>query len=229
MSKGEVTWHWPEYRPIHEQRKTDNGWGHGSCVASKAAGQLNGVSKYSHLIMLQINHSPDDTMWAFNKVAEEIEDNGRQGSSILIYTAAWLDNPDNRIFRQIRRSIQDLFNLQTVVVVTAGNYGATPGRKLVDTLPALWSNHAFPLIVVGAVDNYGNIAKFSQTGERVTAWAPGVGISCSGDKLNGTGYGYGTSFSAPMVKNTSVYGESKLANIPIRSLDLLLTGWVRLL
>ncbi|KAL8919242.1 MAG: hypothetical protein Q9208_006903 [Pyrenodesmia sp. 3 TL-2023] len=229
MLKGPVTWHWPVFLPNKGKTKTDDGGAHGSCVASKAAGWLNGVSKYSHLAMLKVDFTARDMIWAFNQIAEDIAAKGRQRRSIVVLAAVWVDNYVNRAFKRIRPAIQDLFDLQAVVVVPAGNFRKFMIREDVDTLPALWESDAFPLIVVGAVDNEGDIADFSQGGRHVTAWAPGVEISCSGSDLVTTTFGTGTSFSTGMVRNTSFQWERTLLTCTIRSPDWSLIGWVPLI
>lgn len=198
MPNNEVSWHWPEFAG-RSKMPTDSGGGHGSCVASKAAGWINGVSKSSQLIMLKINYTDDEVNWAFNKVWEDITKNRRSGKSVVVFPAAWPPTFDFSGFNDVRQTIQELFDINAVVVVPSGNYGDEKGRQDVDTLPGLWESKYFPLIVVGAVDDNGNIPTFSQGGSHVTTWAPGVQLSCSGHDRPGTSHGSGTSFSTPMV------------------------------
>ena len=181
---------------------TDDGGQHGSCVASKAAGFYNGVSKTSQLTMMKILWSFPAIDWAFDKIWEDITDKGRQGRSVVVLPAAWTNTPDRtQDSLKIERTMRDLFDINTVIVVPSGNYAKGTSRQDVDTFPSLWEDENFPLIVVGAVDQDGNYATFSQRGRHVTTWAPGVSISCSGDHSPGTSYGTGTSFSAPMVSH----------------------------
>ena len=79
----------------------------------------------------------------------------------------------------------------------SGNNATTPGRADVDTLPAQWESPAIPLVVVGAVDNAGAIAPFSQGPTHVTVWAPGFPIQCA--RRYGFHMGSGTSLSTGMV------------------------------
>ena len=48
-----------------------------------------------------------------------------------------------------------------------------------DTYPAMFLSETFPLIVVGAVNNAGRLAEFSQGPNFVTTWAPGDGVVCA--------------------------------------------------
>lgn len=91
-----------------------------------------------------------------------------------------------------------IFDLGGTIVVPSGNQATTLGRQDVDTLPALWESPAFPLIVVGAVDNMGTITPFSQGPTHVTTWAPGLQVQCA--RRYGFRTSSGTSFSTGMVR-----------------------------
>jgi hypothetical protein len=50
------------------------------------------------------------------------------------------------------------------------------------------------MIVVGAVDNNGNVPYWSQGGQSVKVWAPGVDVECAEKTGNGWVEESGTSF-----------------------------------
>ena len=60
-------------------------------------------------------------------------------------------------------------------------------------MPAIFANE-LPIIVVGAVNNFGYPAAFSQGGPLVTTYGPGVNILCAGIGNNEYHYVEGTSF-----------------------------------
>ena len=61
--------------------------GHGSCVASKAAGWKTGVSKNSHLVVMKSLPTLADVNFAFAAALDDIIDKDRQGRAVVIYPA----------------------------------------------------------------------------------------------------------------------------------------------
>ena len=182
-------------RDIKYQDDSDQ-W-HGTCVTSKAIGLSNGVYKYPERgIMLKSSPSVFETLWAFSKARDITKNPGM--ASVVVFTGATPDTDESlTLWIRVKEIIKEIFEAGSIVVVTAGNYAEAPGRSNVDTIPASWASSEFPLIVVGAVDNLGNRASFSQTGSNlVTMHAPGVGVSCPHSEQHEFS---GTSFAAPMV------------------------------
>ena len=179
MPNPNIAWFYaPE---LDAQEPTDDSIkSHGSCVASLVAGAVNGVSKKSHLIMLKVRYDVIDSLWALSTALDDITDKGRQGKSVILFP---LDentgNNDTVPWHLIEEYMNYLFKADAVIVVPSGNNAAVPGRKQVDTLPAILESPAFPLIVAGAVDASGKLAETSQGPNHVTTWAPGVNVSCA--------------------------------------------------
>ena len=86
--------------------------------------------------------------------------------------------PNDGTWPDIRTYMQELFDMDVVVVCTAGNQGRKAGRSQIDTVPQLWESANFPLIVTGAVTNPGLALGMSQNGPHVTVWAPGKNVGC---------------------------------------------------
>ena len=171
---------------------------HGTCIVSKAMGLIHGVYKSPRTgIMLKSSGTIFDTLWAFSFA----RDLSREGPSrtVIVFTSASSSAPPGEVsycLARIKQMIQEIFDGDGTVVVPAGNYGRRPGRFNVDTIPAIWSSASFPLIVVGAVDNLGVPAAFSQGGSLVSAHTPGVNLACPYDTQF---FFSGTSFATPMV------------------------------
>ena len=191
---------------LENQRTDDSASSHGSCVASKAAGVINGVSKRSHLVMLKIDDSPINVIWAFNTALTDIMNKNRQGKAVIAYpnTARSPSPPGfpGRPWAAAYSFMNDLFKNDVVIVVPSGNFAKETGRSLVDTLPATLENPKFPLIVAGAVNDLGSPAMFSQGPNHVTTWASGVDVQCA-QKGSPTGSQTlsGTSFATGMVRS----------------------------
>lgn len=101
---------------------------------------------------------------------------------------------------KIRSNMKELFDIDVVVVNSAGNKATQPGRRQIDTVPQLWESPNFPLVVAGAVDNKGLLVPESQGPAHVTAWAPGFNVGCvRGQYTSATG----TSTSAAAVSRSS--------------------------
>ena len=190
-----IEWH---YGPdvIQTQSDDDLDW-HGSCAASKAAGVTYGVAKQVRMIVLKSSVSHADVGWAFNYVVSDMYRHpGRR--AVVMYASA-SETPASQIrnvqpWKNMFMRMTNIFQFGGVVVVPSGNEARrSPG---IDTLPALYVQ-TLPVIVVGSVDNDGNMASFSQGEAGVSVWAPGVDVAC----LKGTGsrFDSGTSFSTGMV------------------------------
>lgn len=173
---------------------------HGSCVTAKAVGTINGVKKNATgSVMLKIPlASVSDNIWAFSTARDLSMDNRTE--TVVVYARAGKPQGNDPFWPRIKELMQEIFDAGGIVVTAAGNAAETSGREQVDQLPPMWASPDFPLIVVGAVDNVGYHAPFSQRGKAVIIYAPGVGISCPHSSPS-TSY-YGTSFAAPMVSPT---------------------------
>lgn len=153
---------------------------------------------------------------------------------------AWL--PSTLTPATIQRFYETLIDLDQkgfTLVASAGNHADEPDasgnpRTNIDTYPAMFGNPNAPnnqyiqnLIVVGAVDIYGQRTAFSQLGDYIATYAPGANeYSASGDVGLFTPYFnpfpngnptyintdpsdgsalVGTSFSAPLVAGLAAY------------------------
>ncbi len=192
---------------VHQSTTDDNLAGHGSCVASKAAGWKTGVSKNSQLVMIKSLPTLADINFAFAAALDDILQKDRQGEAVVIYPATSTQqfapgSPMPRNWKSVHELIQDLLAEDVVVVTAAGNDAAR--TSALDTVPAMWAlDSDFPLIVAGAVTTKGDIARFSQGAADMAqmAWAPGESVVCAnGPSSPGLAVRSGTSFAAAMVR-----------------------------
>ena len=211
-------WH---YAPGVRRTQTDDSLhGHGSCVASKAAGWKNGVSKNSRLVIMKASLTVADQHWAFASALDDILQKGRQRRAVIVYprvstqAADYVDREGPRsMWSAIRNLINELSHDAGIpVVVAAGNFPLS--SKRINTYPGIWANFkpaskgsglvvgdAKPVLAVGAVTLKGSRAPFSQgLDEFQLRWAPGDGVRCAGgsespEQVDASG----TSFAASMV------------------------------
>ena len=190
-------------------RQTDDSpISHGSCVMSKAIGAENGVYKNaiseqiknSRLVVLKMDPTNylAETFWAFEMILRELTKDPLRKAAVVVYPFTSEITPMSATTQQI---ISEMMNrtmgLGCSIVVPSGNNGRNESRRRVDTFPAILESPEFPLIVVGAVNNNGQVAAFSQGPNQVTVWAPGVDVVCS--KKNGVRRDSGTSYAVGMV------------------------------
>ncbi|KAL6719490.1 hypothetical protein ACLMJK_003730 [Lecanora helva] len=207
-----VTWYFP---PWARKTKTDEDpdW-HGSCVSSLAAGLEHGVSKESKILMFKSSQRLGDILWAFSTIRDTFKSGSREGQkgSVILFTASARSSSETLPYWiRIKDIIQELFQAGAIVVVPAGNYveGKAQSRQI-DTIPALWSNETFPLVVVGAVNHLRWRAPFSQEPKGVTVYAPGENVRCahhdpSWYDLHLDAGVSGTSYAAAMVAGLLAY------------------------
>lgn len=187
----------------------DDPLSHGSCVASKAIGAKNGVSKTTQLVVVKSTLDLIDIAWAFQRIVNIAAK--QKGGRVVVLLAATTKTPlrtpmfqDARFSRLFLR-MENLISLGAVIVVPSGNYGER--SFFADTVPAVFASPSkvpgrqpLPLIVAGAVDNGGAEASFSQTVLSGTILAPGVKVACTKRGWKFRPSDTGTSFSAAMVR-----------------------------
>ncbi|KAI4137883.1 MAG: hypothetical protein LQ341_004928, partial [Variospora aurantia] len=165
----------------------DNPNSHGSCVLSKAIGTYSGVyknrigrTKNSEVVVVKFDRQPSfgEILWAFSIINTDIRDSRTAQPAVV--TFPWtVYNADPIPWSIIKTYFEQIFDQGGTIIVPSGSNARTPGRRDVDTLPALWESPVFPLVVVGAVNNIGSIPVFSQGPTHVTVWAPGVDVQCA--------------------------------------------------
>ena len=178
---------------------------HGSCVASKAIGFVNGVSKNSRLVIVKASHTVADTEWAFAKIYDDIIQQRRAKSSVILFARSSIEIYSNQsplpvYWKNVRRLMMDQSALGVHIVTSAGN----DGKRSIsfDTIPAIW-HETLPLIVVGAVSVRAGLADFTQGRflDDGLVYAPGVNVSCAGgNSASGMQSVNGTSVAAAMVR-----------------------------
>ena len=166
--------------------------GHHTCTASKATGILVGSAKKSTLIVVKI---PDLSEASFVEVWEvivrDIVAKNRRYHSVVNFSYSdrgKLDAAKLAFWRKTYQDITDLIRMGVPITVSAGNEG--PGY--ISSFPANGADHWGYIddpIVVGAVDNVGNQASFSEQlriGRMI--WAPGVDIRCAAGSPSTSGF-----------------------------------------
>lgn len=190
----------------------DNARKHGSCVASKAAGTINGVSKRSRLVSVKMSNDLLTVEYAFGLAYDDIVAKGRERHAVILFPHSSVKQYEDKSFDFVPsewRGIHDIMDTMMLrginVVVSAGNGGRE--HPVINTLPALWYRSfgyggGEELIVVGATTIHGDYADFTQgprhtyrTSRDGVVWAPGVNIRCA----RTPGLVEGTSSAAGMV------------------------------
>ena len=109
-------------------------------------------------------------------------------------------------WRRVRTLMLEAIARNAVFVVSSGNYRNGAEHRFVRGYPAYFAHPQFgsvPLTLVGAVDNVGIEAPFSQQSSFISTWAPGLNVRCANSR--GTAVWSGTSFSAAMVAGLAAY------------------------
>ena len=194
---------WIFTRKSDKSRKDTHPGGHGTCVASKAVGSINGVSKASHLVPVKIAYNSESLSEAFEKILDDVHIHRRGGAAVIVCSVGSRSekNIPSESFAVLYGTMELLsgeFNI--LVVFSTGNHADRQLR--VGTYPAI---EAIPLvgqITVGSTTYHGVRSTFSQA-NLLTLWAPGKNVACAG--LQGEGQTVvktGTSFAAPAVSFT---------------------------
>lgn len=171
------------------EQSTPGSWGHGTHVASLAAGTTAGVAKRATVHPVRVlgctgSGSTIVICKGLAWVAEHFEAHGEP--SVVVMSLGGTEDPmlDTCVERAIRAGL--------VVVVAAGN----AGRDACDYSPA----RVPEVITVAATARDDRPAPFSNRGACVSIWAPGVSLSAA-SVSDPTGFSKlsGTSMAAPVV------------------------------
>jgi hypothetical protein len=215
---GSKRWLYPGFgsTPDHDQ---DDKQGHGTCVLSKAAGPQYGVAKNVDVVVVKIQADRSNGfsiqsssfMDALLEIRTDISDNKLQGKAVINFSfGIELDDSDKNK-DTIKRLLQEINSMDVPMTVASGNSARDSNRKNVDRYPGLFASDIDGLIVVGAVDNVGNTATFSQGGPLLHVSAPGNKITCA-NSTGGSKTGSGTSYAAPQVAGLIAYFMSLPGN-----------------
>ncbi|KAI0810214.1 pectate lyase superfamily protein-domain-containing protein [Xylaria sp. FL0064] len=201
---------------------------HGTFVLADAGGAMLGVCKkcdivYSgHGLMQDDSYSVRD-WWLEDLLSawDDMNEDGRTPAKSVI-NLSWGSQPNfwTPVFiLRLYEILSMMVNAGVTVVMSAGNAGITPDpvtgqpRTNVDTYPQMFARpptasnpnqYYIPnLILVGASDQYGKKAMFSQEASYITTYAAGKNIYGTTE----TGYeaSSGTSFAAPQVAALAAY------------------------
>lgn len=135
--------------------------------------------------------SRDEVEVILKDVLGHIKKNNRRKRSVVVMS--WNSSDDGKADlnslllhqEEQRDDIKALMDHGVIVVVAAGNHAKKTDdngdlRPEIDTTPSIFEGPDYPLIVIGATDNTGEPADFSQGGDHLTIAAPGVDIECQG-------------------------------------------------
>ncbi|KAK2023989.1 subtilisin-like protein [Colletotrichum zoysiae] len=171
---------------------------HGSCVASKAGGPVYGTAKNADMVVVKVpRHLHTSAVFtAILEVSNDIFKKKLKGKAVINMSLGHLI-PDE--LHSAYEQLLDSLTAMDVVIVTASGNDAEKGVNDVTHYPALLGPTT-DIIVVGAVDNAGYRAPFSQgSGIQLNVSAPGY-VDCANGKAHPDTQGrWGTSFAAPAV------------------------------
>ncbi|OLN86981.1 Subtilisin-like protease 3 [Colletotrichum chlorophyti] len=187
------------YAPGASQEETDF-LNHGSCVASKAAGPTYGTAKEADVIAVKLpgDLSISAIFTALVEISNDVYQKKLEGKAVVNMSLG------SRIPHALSTTVTAYKLLlvalmaEDIIIVTASGNDAQYGIDDVTEYPALFEPTT-DIIVVGAVENDGYRAFFSQgPADQITVSAPGF-VECASGKNSGSQDLYGTSFATPAV------------------------------
>lgn len=181
--------------------------GHGTGVASVAAGTTFGVAKGATVHPVRVFNStggPNPRLalsglnWITDQLVNGLVPNAITNMSILFdFSGMGFPPSDILLFED---GVVDAINAGVIVIAAAGNEGETSQFDA-----CLYSPARIPeVITVGAIQGNDEMAYFSNSGQCVDVYAPGFNISTAGSSSDIDAPGdSGTSFSAPLVSGVA--------------------------
>jgi subtilisin family serine protease len=172
--------------------------GHGSHVAGTIAGATFGVAKNANIVAVKVlggdgSGSNSGVLDGMQWIIDDVAAKGTQGKAVMNMSLG------GAFSRAINRAVQALHDAGVVPVVAAGN----EAQDTANTSPGSAPN----AITVGAIDASNDaIADFSNFGELVDIFAPGVEVESVGITSNtATASLSGTSMASPHVAGLAAY------------------------
>jgi hypothetical protein len=187
---------------VHNDNIPDDDVGHGTFIAGILAAEENGigmvgVAPLCKVIPIKINQ-PDGTAYDIDMKSGSLL---AESLGAKVVNLSWGGTQHDPILKSM---VDTIYNNGHLIVVSAGNWGSAA-----DGNPVIYPGHYKNALTVGASDEAEVRSEFSEYG---TAADPWVKITAPGQDLTSTaksgdnsywgpnqGWGYGTSFSAPMV------------------------------
>ncbi|EQB53373.1 hypothetical protein CGLO_06902 [Colletotrichum gloeosporioides Cg-14] len=198
-----------EEKSVEEDLDPD---GHGTCAGSKINGPKFGVAKQVNLVVVKAGTQASDTDDALDRIVEDVRLKKLQGKAIVNISRCRLDSATEFSKKTMREYVNEMILEDIIVIAAAGNDNraeVAQGKAKaadIDSWPGLMAKDGVPVINVGAVDNTGKNASFSQGGPHVHVMAPGVQLQCAANSFfSGTRKNDGTSFAAPTVAGLAAY------------------------
>ncbi|KAK1622266.1 peptidase S8/S53 domain-containing protein [Colletotrichum phormii] len=173
---------------------------HGSCVASKAAGPAYGTAKGADLIAVKLpgTLSLSAIFTALIEISNDVFQKKLEGKAVINMSLGSRIPDKLSSTTTAYKLLLVALMAEDIVIVTASGNDAQYGVDDVTEYPALFGPTT-DIIVVGATENDGYRAFFSQgTGDQLTVSAPGF-VDCASGSSAGSQELYGTSFAAPAV------------------------------
>ena len=184
---------------VPDQSATDTAdtAGHGTCVASLAAGTVYGVAKQSQIVPVRVygsdNSGPlSQVLLGVNWILGFLQANCAQGKKRCAINMSFGGAASDIMDAAVARLLQ----LGGTVVVAAGN----EGEDACNESPA----RAAGTLCVGATTTADTIAAFSNTGACVSLFAPGTAVPCASPTTDrALQVLSGTSMATPLVTGTA--------------------------
>ena len=151
-----------------------------------------------------------DVVWAFQAIVNDLGAHPAMRAVVLIAFSSVEDpvrtSQISQPWRRVRTLMVDAIARDAIFVAPSGNFRNGVEHRFVSGYPAFFAYPqvgAVPLTLVGAVDDAGLEAPFSQQSGYISAWAPGMNAECA--SMFGTLLRNGTSFSSAMVAGLAAY------------------------
>ena len=107
-----------------ESAKSDE-TGHGTCCASKAAGNLYGIAKNANLVVVKLPRAAlfSDLMYALDEIEKHADLQSTWGNAVLSSSCSWIDlDPYSRA--DLTSMIYRLLIKGMIIVQSSGNNGS---------------------------------------------------------------------------------------------------------
>jgi subtilisin family serine protease len=180
---------------FEDPNEDDDPGGHGTEVASKALGQINGIAKGATLISVKLRYEIGEIMFAFTLIKHDLLnrrlEDGKALNAVVVCTVLEPEifpDPDvakkSRKGQNLIRVLDSIHSEGVPIVFASGNAGDISGRENIDNYPQVLEGPGTPIINVGGTTLQGDRWGKSQGGPQLTIYAPGEDVGIQG-KLDG--------------------------------------------